>query len=109
MTLEIEKIPELLNLVASISAILGSTWKFNIGDSGELGEDLLDVSWHPDSSPDDYPVAVDFYTTAMQGPCVVQVWDLREPPEPSTEIRDKIAAVLAYCRSNNILYRFEQA
>jgi hypothetical protein len=106
--IEIEKVPELLKLVASISSILGPTWRFNIGDSGELGEDTLHVSWHPDVSPEDYPVAVDFYTTAMQGPCVVQVWDLRELPEPSTEIRDRIAAVLAYCRSNNIPYGFAQ-
>jgi hypothetical protein len=106
--IEIEKVPELLKLVAPISAILGPTWKFNIGDGGKLDEDTLHVSWHPDSSPEDYPVAVDFYTAARQGPCVVQVFDLRMPPEVSTEIRDKIAAVLVYCRGNNIPYGFEQ-
>jgi hypothetical protein len=104
--LEIEKVPELLQLVAPISAILGPSWKFDV-DTDDW-ENALHVSWHPDSSPSDHPVAVDFYTSSMQGPCVVQVFGISHP-KLSAEIQEKITAVLEYCNRNKIPYGFEQS
>jgi len=106
--LEIEKVPELLQLVAPISAILGPSWKFFVDE--KEWEEAYHVSWRPASSTDQYPVAVDFYTSAAEGPCVVQMFDITEERDDlSAEIKAKIHAVVAYCVANEIPYGFEQA
>jgi hypothetical protein len=103
--LEIEKVPELLELVAPISAILGPSWKFDT----DKWEEAEHVSWYPESAPHDHPVAVDFHTMAGEGPCVVQLLDIRgQADDISPEIREKVNAVIAYCKSNQIPYGFEQ-
>jgi hypothetical protein len=107
MSLESEKVPELLQRVAMVSAILGPSWKFWL-DIHEW-EDAAHVSWYPESSPRDFPIAVDFHTMAGEGPCVVQTWDLRADRDISPEIKEKIHAVLDYCSLNMIPYGYEQS
>jgi hypothetical protein len=102
--LEIEKVPELLQLVAPISAILGPSWRFCV-DTKDW-EDAAHVSWQYPNS-DQYPIAVDFYEAAMQGACTVQMFDL-DTSEVTPQMREKIDAVIVYCKSNNIPYGFQQ-
>ena len=104
-----EKVPQLLQLVASISVILGPSWLFWVDE--KEWEYARHVSWHPDSSPHQFPVAVDFYSEmGGEGPCKVQVFDLSEPDDDvSDEIREKVNTVIEWCRANNVLHGFEQA
>jgi hypothetical protein len=90
-----EKVPQLLELTAAISAILGPQWR------------LLIENWDPDSAPGKYPVAVDFYSEASgEGPCKVQVDDsARAAVNP--EITEKVNAVVEWARANNVLLGFE--
>jgi hypothetical protein len=98
-----EKVPQLVELTAAISAILGPQWRLLI----ENWEEAAHISWHPDSAPGKYPVAVDFYSEASgEGPCKVQVDDsARAAVNP--EITEKVNAVVEWARANNVLLGFE--
>ena len=97
--------PELLELTAAISAILGPKWKLMIENWPEAEH----ISWHPDFAPDAYPVAVDFYSEpGGRGPCMVQVYPLNGLPEEG-EISVMVNAVAAWCKAKKIPLGFEQA
>jgi hypothetical protein len=110
-----QKLPELLRLVASISALLGPVWKLNIDDA-EGWDQVRHVSWHPDFASGKYPVAVDFYNSTADDTdttdhCTVQVFDLSIPgddPDPP-EIVSKVNEVIAWCVHHNIPHGTDQA
>src|ERR1700751_5154087 len=107
--LESAKVPQVLRLVASISAILGPSWKLSVLDNNPAEwADAAQVSWYPNSSPDTYPIAVDFVSEmGGVGPVMVQVVDA-DHYEITPAIREKIDAVIDWCQSNNVLHGFDQ-
>jgi hypothetical protein len=111
--LEMEKVPDLLRLVAGVSTVLGPEWTFNPNvdpgaDADAWAEYVGNVSWRPAAdNSGHYPIVVDVYSEAAgEGPPKLQMWSegFRDRMNASVEIRTAIERLTAWAEANQIPY-----